>query len=529
MSVISDAYYAISDLNLWIKVEQKDPMTIADIPSILKYRFNYIKDSWSQIKLDIISNLNSYSDPDRLSSELKGFDAVIEATRGSNPTRPSDSSLIADYYSVFDNISIGSTALTKEENSIVTSEIIRVGNFKRNDFLTLRKKMAAGRDYVSDIIGGADEDFNKVYGRKSASQLLNKTIPQINLSRQFQLGINAIDTIIANSSILKPTSGVDPFAFAKQNANNPNFNIQSYNSGNLVRLNFGESLQTLAHRTLGDQDRWIDIAIANNLKPPYIDEIGEKISLISNGNGNRINIGKYDLQNQLNIQKLYINQIVILQSTVENSPDQRSIVNIIEIPVSGEIVIELSGEANLDIYKVQDLSHIRVFKPNTINSNFFILIPSSEPLPPSVGNDTPWFLKAKGEDEKRAGVDLFLSETGDLNFSGSGDIQLSYGKSNALQALKILLSTEEGGLFRHEGYGVKTNIGSTTESPEQIRAALVENITSKVLNDPRFDRLDFIDVAYSNDTYSGFVISLGVVLSGGGSVIPISFSVNPPN
>lgn len=527
MSIISDAYSAISDLSLWMKVESNDPIFISDMPVILKLRFDYIKGSWGQIREDIVSNLPSYSDPDRLLIELDGFDLVINSVRGANPTRPKDSDLISNYFTVFDNIPILSAPLTKEEVKIIESETKRVRNFKKTDFLYFRQKITAGRDYISDVIGGGDDDFNNIYKRKSATKLLDKTISQISLSRQFQSGINSIDVILANSAILKPIAGVDPFAFAKQNANNPEFNIQSYNSGNIVRLNFGESLQTLAQRTLGDQDKWIDIAIANNLKPPYIDEVGEKLLIIANGNKNKLNIGKYDVSGNLNIQKLFINQIIILQSDVEKSPDQRSIVNIIEIPVSGEIVIELDGESNLDLYKTQDSANIRVFKQNTTNSNFYILIPSSEPLPVTVGNDIPWFLRSKPDSEKRAGVDFYLSDSGDLNFSSSGDIQLSYGKSNAVQALKILLSTEEGGLFRHDSYGIKTNIGSSTQTPEQLKAEVSQSIASRVLNDPRFDRLEFLDVVYENDTYNGFAVKLGVVLAGSGTVIPISFSISP--
>ena len=46
--------------------------------------------------------------------------------------------------------------------------------------------------------------------------------------------------------------------------------IDDYKSGIMVRLNFGEDLQALAARTLGNPDKWIDIAIANGLKAQFL-------------------------------------------------------------------------------------------------------------------------------------------------------------------------------------------------------------------------------------------------------------------
>src|SRR5208282_4151749 len=125
---------------------------------------------------------------------------------------------------------------------------------------------------------------------------------------------------------------VDPFALARANANNPNFDMASYTSGKLVKLAYGESLLSLAYRYLGSPDKWIDIAIANGLKPPYIDEVGESIPFLSNGDGNQFNVPQLDPNGNYNINNFYVNQVVILQSNAQTFPDQRTITNIKQIP-----------------------------------------------------------------------------------------------------------------------------------------------------------------------------------------------------
>lgn len=538
MSAITNAFQALSDLSLWLKVNASDSITLSDMPALIKLRIKSIVEQWEDIKVRIKDKQDSYSDPARLQSELDSFSDQVSILR----VRPaaldsiSDNDMLSKYFTVLDNILIADLEITPQEAKIISSELDRVDAFTLNTFKSYRSLMIEGRDAIADNIGGSDSTYNAVYGRSSLPKLLDKSTQQIGISNQLQIGISTIDALIANNvSVLQSTAIVDPFAFARANANNPNFDIRSFSSGKLVRLNYGESLQTLALRVMGDENRWMEIAIANGLKPPYIDEVGQSLSLIANGKGTIINIARVDGSGNLNKEKFFINQILIIQSDTEKVPDQRVVLSITEVPVSGELVIELTGNADLDKYKIADNARVRVFKPNTVNSNFFILIPSNEPQPISVGDETPWFLRSKGEDEKNAGTDIFLDDSGDISFNAFGDFQLSYGAANALQALKILLSTEQGSLRQHGSYGLVSIAGEKNQNPAQIRQAIAESVSDQILNDPRFDRLDYLSVESiagadgKPNQPSGYKVSVGVVLSGGGNnVIPISFRVNTP-
>ena len=529
MSILSDTYAVLSDLNLWMKVKSSDDITLADIPAIIKLRISYIIENWQLIRKKILDKRSSYSDPERLIFELDKFNDQVKVfiTRPNSLTSINEDILLSKYYTVFDSMSISDLLISPQEETIIESEILRISSLTLNSFKQMRQSLIDGRDYIADNIGGGDATYNAIFNRSSLPKLLNKSTRQIIISAQIQTGIDAITDIIANSfNALQDTAIIDPFAFARANANNPNINIESFSSGRLARLNYGESLQTLASRTMGDQSKWVELAIANNLKPPYIDEVGEKIPLIANGKNNTINIAKTDAIGKANIEKLYINQIVILQSDDKRSAEQRIIISIKQVPISGEIVIELDGDSNLDMYKISDNATIRVFKPNTINSNFYILIPTDEPLPADIKQETPWFLRSKGQDEKNAGIDILINDNNDLSFTASGDLQLSYGIANGIQALKILLSTNEGSRPLHIDYGIVNLVGDTNADPDTIRKNIAESVSQQILNDSRFSRLDFMTVQ-SLENLSGYLVNVGVVLTGSNnSVIPISFKVN---
>jgi len=535
MSAVSRAYEAYADLNLWIKIQSGDTLTIADVPALIPLRFSYIIQNWSTYRPTIFQRLSESPDSSRMLGELDLFDKFVAFSLTQPQAAVSlalNKSLLTRYYTVIDQMYINDLPSSNKEDGIVDLEIKRVGLFNKSSFLKLRTDIVAGRDAIADTIGANDSTYDSIYEREPLPKLLSRSISELLSSFVFQGAIYVIDSILANETSLSSVATIDPFAFARANANNPEVDIASYAAGKLVKINYGENLPALAQRTMGNSDKWIEIAIANGLKPPYVDEIGEKIFLTSNGSGSQLVIGARNQVGELNKEKIYLNQIVILQSNTERSPDQRTVVSIQEVPVSGDLVIQLSGESDLSKYKIADSSYMRIFKKNTINSNFFIVIPSDEPLPPTLNKPEPWFLRSKSQDEKNAGVDLLLNKDGDLEITNFGDLKLSYGVENAIQAVKLILSTAKGGLSRHQDYGIINIVGLPFNQPDQIKNQLSESIARQILSDSRFSRLDYLTVEYLGRdplSPSGYKVNLGVVLAGGSdAVIPIAFGINTP-
>jgi len=522
---------AENNLNLWYKLKNNEPLTLADIPEIIRLRWNYFRDNWEFIQEGYIDLIDDYPDPDHFRNEIELFDEFVKSQRTSGSKRnPFDNQdILFRFFTIFDNTLINSVNLTFEEQTVVNNRIGEVSLYTRGNFLAIREVFQEERDALADRASSTDTDYNRIFDRSPQTARVDIKNKDINKMYEMQESIKTVDFILANAFSLA-TSAIDPFALARSNANNPEIDIATYNSGSLVKLNYREDLQALAARTLGDPDKWIDIAIANGLKPPYIDEIGEKINLISNASGNQINISGTDNNNELNADKLSIGQIILLQSTTQTFPEQRAILNINEIPISGEIIIELAGEPDLDKYKLSEDAHIRVFKQNTINSSFFVLIPSTDILDDELtGDDTPWFLASSDVVERRQKIDLNIDDTGEINFDSTGDLQLSFGLENSIQAVKLKLSVEEGELRRHPEYGLVQLAGKTNVNVGLLKEALVDSITSNIAADERFSRVERLDIRYSspiNDTAAvGFQIVLVVRIAESGQLVPITFSV----
>ena len=524
MSQVDTAFSSLAELRLWFNDQSGIPLTLADMPEIIPLRWAYFRDNWEFVVDGLKEKISSYSYPDLLDTQIEKLSKLIrvqrhEANKRVNPFAKQD--ILSTYYAVWENIQLDSIPLTKEEDQISTDKVNRIRRFITTDFKTIRTNLVNGRDEIADVVGLSDVDYNDTFNRSSTRQLRDSRIRDVGDMQTLQQSIAAVDYILANTGSLT-TTNVDPFALARANANNPDIDIRTGRSGYLVRMFFGDSLQALANRYLGSPDRWIEIAIANGLKAPYVDETGEPISLISNGNGSQINIAGSNggLSNR---NKIFVNQVIFLQSDSVKFPDQRTILDIREIPISGELILELSGEANLAQYLTSESAYIRVFKPNTINSNFMVMLPSEDSTQNQSTKETPFFLASKGEDEKRAGVDLLLNQDNDLALTAFGDLQLNYGIANAQQAMQLKLIAEQGQIPRHPTYGLPPILGTKASDPSAIKNALVTGINDMVSADSRFDRIETLNVSVEQGSA---IISLVVRMAGSGSLIPLNFRVN---
>ena len=527
MSILSDAVGGLSDLNLWYAIQANDTLNWMHISELIPLRWPYLRDNWPYVKSVMQSKVSSTIDPDYTLQLINKLDSLVQLQRFSNINPFTNYNTIQYYGQLFELLEVYMISASNEEQQLISKTLSRVSRFTKNNFLTIRSQLQAAHDTMSDNVGGNDDDYNTAVGRSSSTQFKDISISDTQTLSVWLNGIKSINFILANIYSLD-TFFIDPFALARANANNPNFNVSTYSNGYMAQMYYGEDLPSLAKRAMGNPDKWLEIAIANGLKPPYIDEIGEVITLISNGNGNQINLSATDAYGNPNINKLYINQPVLLQSTISTFAEQRIILNLRSIPISGEIVIELDGDPNLDRYLISDGAYARVFKPNTTNSNFFILIPTNN-IKQDQMSDVPWFLKNKREDEKNSKVDFKLSDDHDLVFDATGDLSLSYGAANALQAIKLKLITERGTLPRHRMFGIDMPVGKSNSDAEKSKNELSSSIVRAVESDNRFSRVLLLNVESTLLPQGGvaFLVKLIVQLAGSKTPIPISFSINP--
>lgn len=514
----TETFQSSANLSLWFKLRSGAPLNLADVPEIIPLRWTYFRDNWATLRRRFVRTAESSFNPDYYRTVLEDFDVFIDQQRlettKNNPF--SGSEIYYRFYPIFDSFLIEQVGLTNDERTLLNNKRIAVKSFSKNDFLKIKRDITAYRDYLADSVGLGDSDYNRIYNRGTVVSSLTPGIADMNLMRVLQEQIGSVDFILAN--LYAVDSVVDPFALARANANNPDINIGQYSSGYLVKLNYGEDLQGLATRYLKDPNKWIDIAIANGLREPYIDEVGEQLYLLSNGRGNQINL-------KTDVNKLYINQFIFLQSNTYPFPSQRLITGIKEVPGSGEIVLTLDGEANLDQYLLADEASIRVFKPNTVNSSQFVLIPTTVPLDTTRQDEIPWFLAGAAADEKKTKIDIAIDEAGKLQFAPNGDIALSYGLANAIQAIKLKFMTELGSNRYHPDFGLVNLVGVRNTRESNIRASLVDAINKQIQADSRFDRVESLNVSRVATNTVAYSIELTVRLAGSKTLIPISFAV----
>jgi hypothetical protein len=528
MATLTQAYQSIANVNLWFKLQNGTPLVLTDVPSIIPLRWTYFSQNWNIILPVLQALVPGYQFSDLFAQQLIDFTAFVEVQRNNasiiNPL--SNGNTLYKFYTVFDNIPIKSINLTTQEQTILTNATTVVSQYNRNDFVTLQNNITSYRDAQADTLGLTDPTYNSTFNRNPIAAQTVAAVQDIEYLETLQASIQTIDFILAN--LFAVDTAVDPFALARANANNPDINIGQYSSGTLVRFQYGDDLESLAFRYLGDPNKWIDIALANGLQPPYIDEIGQTVFLEANGSGNQINIAATDLNGNDNSAKFYVNQTIFLQSTTLPFPNQVNISSINVAASNGDLVLTVTGPRDLSKYTTADNAYVLVYAPDTVNSNVFILIPSTDPLPNQRQDTIPWFLAQSAADEIRMGIDLLIGPDDDLVFTPNHDLSLSYSLQNASQAMKLKIVTELGELRYHQGFGLISVIGNKNNNISAVQTAITSSLVNQVSQDSRFDRIESLSVGYATAGNSASAVNIQMTVrlaGGGGQVIPISFSV----
>jgi hypothetical protein len=125
--------------------------------------------------------------------------------------------------------------------------------------------------------------------------------------------------------------------------------------------------------------------------------------------------------------------------------------------------------------------------------------------------------KDLSEAEKNLGVDLKLSQDGDLEISNLKDLKLVAGGQNAAQAVRLKLEIEPGGLIYHPEIGTGLRIGEKSASAFEIKMQILNSLSS----DPRFEKV-FVNVSIFGGTV---IVDMRVTLSNTGIEVPLQFAV----
>lgn len=361
---------------------------------------------------------------------------------------------------------------------------------------------------IANQFGAGDGTLYEVLGLPAPkTRTTPLTIDELEILNSLYDTLSVFDQLTA-TNLIDNQRILNPIQYTKDQANANGIRFDNAQSKLSVPVPFKFNIEQISLRYLGDAKRWIEIATLNNLREPFIDEVGYEISLLSNGEGRRFTVP--------NDSRLYLGQKILLSSDVVSAFNR----NIINIEKTGTVLlITVDGNADLESMKINQGAKIKGYIAGTVNSQDQIYIPvqspaendNTTPPPPIYRNDASVALSK---------VDFLLGDDGDVVLDPLGDIRLAAGLTNLIQILKTIILTTLGSDVSDPSLGVSGVVG---RSVADVKASeLFQQMESQIVADPRFSGIAELSIEISGPTV---FVKLAVQAAGNGGIVPITFPI----
>lgn len=411
-------------------------------------------------------------------------------------------------FELFNLLNVDSVNFPVQARNAIDNEISRASLLTADDMKTHKNTLQELAYQISNVFGTGDATFSRVYGRPAPKTRLQEiTIDEYDILKKLYDSILALGVLTATDAVNQNQNAA--YEFVKAEAEAADIEFQDSSSKIRAPVPFGLTIEQIAQRYLGNQERWLEIVTLNNLRSPYIDEVGFTLPFLSNGDGRQFNVSSS--------QNLFIGQNIILSSSTQPK-QRRKIINIERINDTN-FLISVDGPDNLSIFTTTNSSTLLAYLPGTVNSQDQIFIPSDLPVPedlitrpvPATSQDSLTGLSK---------IDFLMTDDNDIAIDSFGDFRLSFGLTNLLQALKIKFITEPGQLIRHVDFGSGLRQGTSTADLEA--SAVYNSISSLIAQDPRFSGIEKLEVIKEGPILR---VNLSVFIANGLGVFPISFQL----
>lgn len=411
-------------------------------------------------------------------------------------------------FDLFNQLDTTAVNFSPSAQDAIDQEVSRVSLLTVDDIQQHKATLQELAYQISNAFGSGDEEFSRIYGRAEPKPRLQEiTIDEYDILKKLYDVIQLFGVVTMTDAINQNQNSAYDFVRAEAS----DLDIAFDDSASKVRapVPFGLSIEQIASRYLGDQERWLEIATLNALKSPYIDESGFFRNFLSNGDGRQFNVSSSE--------DLFVGQKVTLFSN--SQPKQRRTIINIEKINDTNFLITVDGLDNLNIFTTSQSAQMQAYLPGTVNSQDQIYIPSDLPVPEDViTRPVP-----QTKDDILTGlskIDLLLTGDNDIAVDNFGDFRLSYGLTNLFQALKLKMITEPGQLILHPTFGSGLRPGT---SNADLRSDNVYNILSALIaQDPRFAGIERLEVIQDGPVMT---VSLSVFIANGLGVFPLSFQL----
>lgn len=508
----TSTFQVINDLDLYSRVGQKQSFTLGNFPAIAQNRWVWIFNNWTSKFRDKFKNaILGNGDLQKKFDIFQRFISSWALGNTNNPLASSTNFATASYF--LDLIPLSSLQLDPSEISLANQEIARVSAFLVQDFEAMISFIRKQQSLTASILGLGDADASTLTGIGVGIQQRQPTIEDLIELEELDELIKYTQTIILN---LQSSAGRQPNILARNNqfvdpVSNVSF-VQNYLSS--TPIPFEISLQHMAKKYLGSQDRWYELVTINNLLPPYEDEVGTKYALLAPPAANNLIIPDTQ-KNDIAVG------IKVNIGSYRYAEEQRIIENII-FNSNGTMILFLSGAQNLTQFKPSEGAFVRIYAPQTTRKGQFVLIPSTTAAPlPSPKTPQSDALRQLDTALLDFGVDVYINDlTNDLVFDASGNFQLASGFINVKQAALNALKTIQGELVWHPTYGVNADVGGRFFGSTDEILVFGQLLRETLLQDPRFTNVLISNVS---TTGTGIAIGLEVQIAGTHNPIPLNF------
>lgn len=518
-AIISDFDHTVMEplreTTLFIKDALGTTMTLADLPSALKQEAVASYYEAKGMGQDIGKSGRAFAQDPNIQAIGKAAQVTVASMfPGNNITvkPPKDQVELSQHdlsNSTFvqqDAISINSLHLPTSTTNKVLAERARVVALQRRDFEARRDTLKQSVDQMNFALGVGTETVASTYGIKVPNNQKREAPSEDDWEALWALEdvLQSMDSMVVNSQdTINDSPVIDSMV---QLTRRLGIAFQQPASKFAVPFPYKTSLQQLATTYLGDPDRWLEIAVLNGLKPPYIDEVGFQLPLLANGTNNTVLVS-FD-------NRLYVHQPVFMGSN-GTSTTRHHVTGLKRI--GNNLLVTLDGDLVVN-YKVSDKAYLQAFIPDTINSQSLIYIPSDR-LPLEQELITTKIPTAAQFDPLLpvGGFDFLMTSSNDLIVGSDGDNRWAYGLQGIIQWTRVMLATPLGHLQLHPDFGLGVGIGDSTGDVDASKMA--NSVKNCLIKHGLFSSVDKIQVSKN-----GPVAKLDIAATIFGVLQPISVS-----
>lgn len=414
------------------------------------------------------------------------------------------------------SVPVDSLELSPTLLELIDQEKQSYRNLTRSDFESMRNELMAAMSEFSSSIGMSTDNQT---ANEATTQTINSTSSAITTEpteRDYQtlFQMNRLAMVLNGMAVSAKVNlkQITPMDYVAGLATQSSIAFKVPQSKYGVPFPYGYTLEQLARDYLKSPNRWLEIATLNGLQAPYVDEVGVETALVVNGAERTLVV---ELPEDTTIARGQ--SITIASDTV---PREKRVVQQVEKRGSVTIV-RVDGDSDLDKFTVNGKAAIHFYRPNTVNSQMMIYIPSdAEPAQQDYATKSIPGLANLQQVIAAGGVDLQLTNSMDLAVTPDGDCKLAIGLTNLVQRVRIAFATPPGGLLQHPNFGLGLIPGTSTA--DLNAKAVFDRAQAYFRSDSGFRGVQSVLVKKNGPTL-GISLSLGV--RGVSQLLPVTLEV----